>query len=102
MGHMSFLFRNHLHKAFLHDDLLRCGSMGCRNRGCGNISSVVANLILPDIFSHAVKFSLLGDLLNQLIARLDHSFKGGLFFLLLLSIFSQPLAQGLQLRDLLD
>jgi hypothetical protein len=32
--------------------------------------------------------------------RLHHSFKSGLLFLQLLSVFSQLLAQGLQLRDL--
>jgi hypothetical protein len=33
--------------------------------------------------------------------RLDHSFKGGLFFLQSLSVFPQLLAQSLRFRDFL-
>jgi hypothetical protein len=40
------------------------------------------------------------DWIIQLITGLDHSFQGGLLLLQLLSIFPQPLAQGLQLCDL--
>jgi hypothetical protein len=102
---MSFLLGNHLYRVFLLDIPLRCGNRGHRNRGCGGFSCVVGILIflifILDTFSHAVKSSLLSDLHCQFIARLDHSFKGGLLFLQLLSIFPQPLAQGLQLRDLL-
>jgi hypothetical protein len=66
-------------------------------RGCGGISFVVGILIflfILDIFSHAVKSSLLGNIHDELIVRLDHSIKGGLLFLQLLSIFPQVLAHG--------
>jgi hypothetical protein len=39
MRHQSFLLGNHLYRVFLHDDLLRCGSKGRRNKGCNDISS---------------------------------------------------------------
>jgi hypothetical protein len=42
------------------------------NRGCGSVSSVIVILGFS-IYSHAVKFNLLGDLCNEFIARLDHT-----------------------------
>jgi hypothetical protein len=104
MRHKSFLLENHLYRVFLLDDLLRCGSSWRRrSRGCSGISSIVGILIYLFILniSYAVKSSSLGDLHNQLIVRLNHSFKDGLLFLQLLSVFPQPLAQGLHLHDLL-
>jgi hypothetical protein len=101
---MSFLFRNHLYRVFLLDNLLSCSSRGHKNRGCGGISNVIGILIflfILGIFSHAVKSSLTGNLHDELIVRLNHSFKGGLFFAQLLNMFAQLLARGLQLCDLL-
>jgi hypothetical protein len=106
MRHRGLLLGNHLHGVFLHDGLLRCGSSRWHrrrgwcssDRGCSGVSSIVVILILIlGIFSHAVKSSLLGDLHDELVVRLNHYLQGGLLFLQLLSIFSQPLAQGLQL-----
>jgi hypothetical protein len=75
-----------------------------QEQGCGGISSVVGILIflfILGIFSHAVKSSLPGNLHDELIPRLNHSFKGGLLFFQPMSVHPQLLAQGLQLRDLL-
>jgi hypothetical protein len=83
---------NHLYRFFLLDNLLRCSNKGHRNRGCSGMFSVVGILILIfilDIFSHAVKFGLLGDLSDELIVRLDHIFEGGHLFLQLLTVFAQ-------------
>jgi hypothetical protein len=99
------LLGNHLYKVFLLNNLLRSGINRWRrskgwhhsNRGCGDISSIIAILILVFIlttFSLAVKSNLIGDLCDELIARLD-------LFLQLLSVFPQPLAQGFQLCDFL-
>jgi hypothetical protein len=83
-----------LHGGFFFDDLLRHGSR-CRCRGCDGIPFVVV------ILSHAVESILFGHLHDQLITGLDHSFQGSLLLLQLLSVFPKPLAQGLQLCDLL-
>jgi hypothetical protein len=93
--HRSFLFTNHLYRFFLLDNLFRCSSKGRRNRGYSGMFSVVGILILIfilGIFSHAIKFGLLGDLSDELVMRLDHSFKGGHLFLQLLTVFAQLIA----------
>jgi hypothetical protein len=78
-----------------HDSRNRC-------RGCEGVPFVVIILILVVVvLSHAVESILFGHLHDQLITRLDHSFQGGLLLLQLLNVFPQPLAQGLQLYDLL-
>jgi hypothetical protein len=78
------------------DDLLRH-----RCRGCDGIPFIVIILILLIvILSHAVESILFGHIHDQLIMGLDHSFQCGLLLLQLLSI-PQPLAQGIQLYDLL-
>jgi hypothetical protein len=59
------------------------------------------NSLVLDVLTHAVKSYRTGDLHDELIVRLEHSFQGGLLFLQFLSVFPQPLEQGLQLRDLL-
>jgi hypothetical protein len=65
-------------------------------QGCDGVPFIIVILVVI-ILSHAVE----SILLPQLITRLDHSFQSGLLLPQLLSIFPQPLAQGLQLYDLL-
>jgi hypothetical protein len=80
MWYRGLLLRNHLHRVFLIDgdhhmgSSKWCRSRGWRNsnRGCGGISSVIIILILG-IISYVVSSSLLGDLRDELIMRLDHS-----------------------------
>jgi hypothetical protein len=70
--------------------------------GCNGVPFVVIILILiVVILSHAVESILFSHLHDQLVTGLDHSFQGGFLLLQLLSIFPQPLTQGLQLCDLL-
>jgi hypothetical protein len=80
-----------LHGGFPFDDLLRHDS---RCRGCDDIPFVVV------ILSHVVESILFSHLHDQLITGVDHSLQGGLLLPQLLSVFPQPLAQGLQLYDL--
>jgi hypothetical protein len=64
--------------------------------GCNDVPFIVVIVILIIvILSHAVESILFGHLHDQLITGLDHSFQGGLLLLQLLSVFPQPLAQGL-------
>jgi hypothetical protein len=92
MCHMSFLFRNHLYRVFLIFLFIL---------GIFNVIGILIFLFILGIFSHAVKSSLTGNLHDELIVRLNHSFKGGLFFAQLLNMFAQLLARVLQLCDLL-
>jgi hypothetical protein len=62
---------------------------------------VVILILIVIVLSHAVESILFGHLQNLLITGLDHSVQGGLLLIQLLSIFPQPLAQGLQHYDLL-
>jgi hypothetical protein len=88
-----------LHGGFFFNDLLRHGSR-CRCRGCDGVPFIILILIII-ILSHAVELILFGHLQDQLVMGLDHSFQGGLLLLQLLSVFPQPLTQGLQLCVLL-
>jgi hypothetical protein len=93
MCHRVLLLENHLHRGFFFDDLLR---HRCRCRRCNNVPFIVVILILIVIvLSHAVVSILFSHLHDQLIMGLDHSFQGGLLLPQLLSVFPQPLAQGL-------
>jgi hypothetical protein len=86
---MGLLLRNHLYKVFLLDNLHKGGSNRWhRSRGCSSVSSVIIIVLIfiRSFYSHAVKTNLLGNLCDELIARLDHSFQGGPLFLQLLSI----------------
>jgi hypothetical protein len=89
-----------LHRGFSFDDLLRHDSRH-RCRGCNGVPFIIVILIvIIVVLSHAVESVLFGHLHDQLIMGLDHSFQGCLLLLQLLNIFPQPLAQGLQLCDL--
>jgi hypothetical protein len=103
MHHRGLLLGNHLHRGFFFDDLLRLGSRR-RCRGCDDIPFIIVILILiliVVVLSHAVESILFGHLHDQLNMGLDYFFQGGLLLLQLLSVFPQPLTQGLQLCDLL-
>jgi uncharacterized membrane protein len=90
-----------LHGGSFFDDLHRHGSR-CRCRGWDDVPFIVIILILiVVILSHVVASILFSHLHDQLITGLDNSSQGGLLLLWLLSVFPQPLAQGLQLCDLL-
>jgi hypothetical protein len=67
---------------------------------CSSVPFIVIILVVV-VLSHVVEYILFDHLHDQLITGLDHSFLGGLLLLQLLSIFPQPLTQGLQLYDLL-
>jgi hypothetical protein len=95
----GLLLRNHLHGGFFFDDLLRDGSRR-RCRRCNSVPFIILILVIG-VLSHVVESILFGHLHDQLVTGLDHSFQGGLLLLQLLSVFPQPLAQGLQLYDLL-
>jgi hypothetical protein len=102
MRFMGLLLRNHLHRVFLINDDHLGGSSRWRryrgwhsSRGCGSISSIIIVLII------AVVSLLVGELHDELVVRLDHSFHLGLLLSQLLGVFPQLLALGLQLRDLL-
>jgi hypothetical protein len=70
--------------------------------GCNDIPFIIIILILlAGVVSHVVESILFSHLHDQLITGLNHSFQGGLLLPQLLSVFPQPLAQGLQLCDLL-
>jgi hypothetical protein len=84
---------DHCPRGHLFDDLLR-HSNRCRCRGCDGIPFIVIILIIT-ILSHAVESKLFIHLHDQLITGLDHSFQSGILLPQLLSVFPQPLAQGL-------
>jgi hypothetical protein len=89
-----------LHRGFFFDDILRHGSRR-RCRGCNGVPFIVILILTIVLLSHAVESILFDHLHDQLVTGLDHSFQGGLLLLQLLSIFPQPLTQGLQRCDLL-
>jgi hypothetical protein len=90
---------DHYPWGFSFDDLLRHDSRR-RCRGCDDVPFIILILVVV-ILSHVVESILFGHLHDQLITGLDNSSQGGLLLLWLLSVFPQPLAQGLQLCDLL-
>jgi hypothetical protein len=82
----GLLLRNHLHGVFLFDDdLLRGSNRWCKckgwhgSRGCGGIPSIVVILIISILIAPVLAI-LVGELHDELVARLDHSFQLGLLF----------------------
>jgi uncharacterized membrane protein YhaH (DUF805 family) len=85
-----------LRGGFFFDDLLRHGSRHrCRGGGDNILFIVVILVLIIVILSLSSESILFGHLHDRHITGLDHSFQGGLLLLQLLSVFPQPLAQGL-------